>query len=352
MAHLDWYIRANLKPRHLQLLVALDDFRNVGKVAASLNITQPAVSKSLAELEKGLGVKLFERTARGVHPTIYGECLIRHARTVLTDLTHARDELMGLMSGASGSIRIGALFTAVHAFLPQAVALLKQRAPNTSVLVREGTMGSFLSELWSGELDLIVGRLPNNRSAAGLEERILSEEGVTLVAGRGHQLARRKQLHWSHLKELPWVLPPTGTLLREPVERAFERHGMPLPTNRVETLSVHLICSYLQFTNAVAFLGKDVSKHYQGIGLIDILPLELPRLLRPVGVAWSRQRPLSPTAELMLKCLEEVSPRAKFQARVGQPLAIQKAHTRRPKKNPMRLTSGKYLRTPVAAKAS
>ena len=352
MAHLDWYIRANLKPRHLQLLVALDDFRNVGKVAASLNITQPAVSKSLAELEKGMGMKLFERTARGMHPTIYGECLIRHARTVLTDLAHARDELTELMSGAAGSIQIGALSTAVHSFLPQAVALLKQRTPNTSVLVREGTMESFLSELWSGQLDLIVGRLPNNRPGVGLEEKILSEEGVTLVAGRGHPLVRRKQVHWSDLKELPWVLPPAGTLLREPVERAFERHGMPLPINRVETLSVHLICSYLQLSNAVAFVGNDVSKHYEGIGLIAVLPIELPKLQRPVGVAWSNQRALSPTAELMLKCLEEVSLRAKFDAPVGQLHAAQKAHTRRSKTTPMRLISGKYPRAGVAAKAS
>ena len=71
MPNLDWYMRASLRPRHLQLLTALDDVRHVGRVAASLNVSQPAVSKTLAELEKGLGVKLFERTARGVHPTIY-----------------------------------------------------------------------------------------------------------------------------------------------------------------------------------------------------------------------------------------------------------------------------------------
>src|SRR5687768_7587536 len=135
MARIDWYLRASLKPRHLHLVVALDDYRSVGKVAASMNITQPAVSKALSELERGLEVKLFERTARGMHPTIYGECLIRHARSVLADLTEARDELRGLMSGASGTVRIGALFTAVHSFLPPGVALLKKRSPETNVMV-------------------------------------------------------------------------------------------------------------------------------------------------------------------------------------------------------------------------
>jgi DNA-binding transcriptional LysR family regulator len=98
MAELDHYMRVNLKPKHLQLVVALDDFRNIGQVAANANVTQPAVSKALAELERGLGVRLFERTARGVRPTIYGECLVRHARSVIANLTQTRDELRALIS--------------------------------------------------------------------------------------------------------------------------------------------------------------------------------------------------------------------------------------------------------------
>jgi DNA-binding transcriptional LysR family regulator len=309
MAQLDWYLRANLRPRHLHLLVALDDFRNIGKVAASLHVTQPAVSKSLAELEKGLGIKLFERTARGVNPTAYGECLIRHARTLLTDLTQARDELRGLMSGTAGNLRIGALSTAAHSFLPHSLALLKKRSPNTNVVVNEGTMESLLPDLWSGKLDLIVGRLPSDRSVPGLEERILAEEAVTLVAGRHHPLAARRQLRWPDLAGYPWVLPPVGALLRAPLERAFELHAMPMPMNCVETLSAHLLCSYLQLTDAIAFIGKDVSRHYESLGLISILPLELPRLMRPVGVVWNRQRSPSPSAQLMIECLEQAAQR-------------------------------------------
>lgn len=303
----DSYIRAGLKPRHLHLLAALDDFRNVGKVAANANVTQPAVSKALAELERGLGVKLFERTARGIHPTVYGECLIRHARTVLDELTNARDELRGLISGASGSICIGALSTAAPALLPQSLTLLKQRSPGTTVLIREGTMESLLPELWSGKLDLIVGRLPNNGPAHGLDEKALTREAVTLVAGRHHPLTKRNRLRWADLKEFPWVLPPMGTLLREPLERAFERHAIPMPSNRVETLSVHIIRAYLQLTDAIAALAGDVSMHDQGLGLIAILPLELPKLLRPVGMTWSKERALSPSAKLMMRCLEEVA---------------------------------------------
>lgn len=307
MTQFDATIRASFKPRYLQLLVALDDFRHLGKVAASTNVTQPAISKSLAELERGLGLKLFERTARGVHPTIYGECLIRHARTTLNGLSQARDELQGLISGSSGNIRVGVLATAALALLPRSLALLKARHPGITVLVREGTMETLLTELWLGTLDLIVGRLPDKRIAQGLGEKTLMEEGVTLVAGRHHPLARKKRLLWSDLREFPWVMPPVNTLLREPLERAFERHGIPIPANRIETLSVHVIRAYLHYTDAIAALAIHVSRYYESLGLLSILPLELPKLVRPVGVTWSRQRPLAPGTQVLIQCLEEVA---------------------------------------------
>lgn len=319
MTQFDATIRSSFKPRSLQLLVALDDFRHLGKVAASTHVTQPAVSKALGDLERGLGLKLFERTARGVHPTIYGECLIRHARAMLSGLAQARDELQGLRSGSSGTIRVGVLATAALALLPHALALLKSRHPGMMVLVREGTMETMLPELWLGTLDLIVGRLPDARVAQGLNEKPLMEEAVTLVVGLHHPLARRRRLRWSDLGEFPWVLPPVNTLLREPLERAFEHHGVPLPANRIETLSVHVIRAYLHYTDAIAALAEHVSRYYESLGLLATLPLELPRLARPVGAIWSRQRPLAPATQVLIQCLEEA---ARAGARPSEPLPV------------------------------
>lgn len=307
MAQFDAYIRASFRPRQLQLLVAIDDLRNLGKVAASINVSQPAVSKALVELERGLGLKLFERTSHGMIPTIYGECLVRHARAMLTELSHARDELRGIVSGSSGNIRVGVLATAALALLPRSLALLKVHRPGITVTVREGTMETLLPELWLGNLDVIVGRLPDNCAAQGLSEKTLMEEGVRLVAGTHHPLAGRRRLRWADLREFPWVLPPVNTLLREPLERAFERYGISMPTNRVETLSVHVIRGYLHHTNAIAALAAEVSKYFKSLGLLAILPLEFPKLARPVGVVWSRQRPLSPSTQILIQCLEEAA---------------------------------------------
>jgi DNA-binding transcriptional LysR family regulator len=306
MSQLDAYIRSNLKPRHLQLLVALDDIRHLGKVAASINVSQPAVSKTLGELERGLGLRLFERTARGVIPTTYGQCLIRHARVMLGELTQARDELQGLASGGSGSIRVGVLATAALELLPRALAAFKGQQPGVFVLVREGIMEMLLPELWLGNLDLIVGRLPQG-GAQGLGEKTLMEEGVSVVTGRHHPLVRRKRLRWSDLKPYPWVLPPVNTLLREPLERLFQDHALAMPANRIETLSVHVIRAYLDYTDAIAALATDVSRYYESLGLLAILPLELPKLVRPVGIIWNRQRPVSPSTQSLMQCLEDVA---------------------------------------------
>jgi len=155
-------------------------------------VTQPAISKALAELERGLGVKLFERSARGVNPTVYGECLIRHARTMLDQLAQTRDELRGLVTGTSGKVCIGALSSTVNTLLPQSLVLLKSRSPGTNVLVRENTQEVLLPDLWNGKLDLLIGRLPAMHAARGLEEKILFSQPVRIIARRHHALTRKK----------------------------------------------------------------------------------------------------------------------------------------------------------------
>ncbi|GAB3494790.1 LysR substrate-binding domain-containing protein [Curvibacter fontanus] len=307
MAQLDWYIRANLKPRHLQLLVALDDLRHLGQVAASLNITQPAVSLALGELERGLGFKLFDRTARGVQPNVYGVCLINHAREMLRTLAKARDDLRALRSGASGKTTLGALPAMTPALVPKALLRLKQQAPLTTVEVFEGAIETLLPELRRGHVDLIVGRLPPRHQADDLAELPLFEQASTVVVGRQHPLAQRRDLSWEDLADQPWVLPPPGSLPREPLETAFQTHGLAIPSNCIETLSVHVIATYLQDAPAVGLLSLSVAKHYSDLGQLVMLPLNLPDVLRPIGLVWSRQRPLTPAATTLMRCIEEAS---------------------------------------------
>jgi len=305
MTQIDWYLQINLKARHLRLITALYDHGNLKQVAESSHVTVPAVSKALAELEKGLGLELFTRTAQGLRPTAYGECLVRHARTLLTELHQARDELKALSSGAEGKVHIGAFPAATSTLLPQAIAILKRHSPRTNVQVTGGTAQTLLPELWQGRVDLVVGRLPLRTAADGFEEKELLDDPVQLITRRQHPLTRRKRLKWADLQPYPWVLPPAGTILRAPLERTLEEHGVALPNNYVETLSTHLARSYLLVTDAIAVMADATVA--DASDSLAVLPLGFPHLMRPRGVLWNRNRGLTPGAGLMIECLEEAA---------------------------------------------
>ncbi len=310
MAQIDRFFRAHLKPRHLQLLVTLDELRNLGKAAKALHVSQPAVSLALGELERGLGVRLFERTARGVNPTVYGECLIRQAGSMQSSLNQTRDELRALMSGAAGRCSVGALPAMTPALVPKALALLKQTAPTTTVSLHEGTMDVLLPALRRGALDFIVGRLHSDTLVDdGLAEKALFDGTSALVVRTGHPLARRRRVDWRELGEFAWILPPVGSLPREPLDLAFHQHGAGLPSNTVETLSTHVILAYLQSTDAIGLLSRVAAQHYNDLKLLSVLPLELPHVLRPIGLTWRRGTSLSPAAQQFMRAIEETSAR-------------------------------------------
>lgn len=307
MSGSDWYLNINLKARQLRLLVTLDTYRNLTQAADVTHVTLSAVSKALAELERGLGFSLFSRTAQGLVPTPYGECLIRHARSVLATLQQARDELKALSSGTEGKVRIGMLPASASVLLPQALLLLKQRSPGTNATVVEGTTATLLPELWQGRLDLIVGRLPRPDMLGSFEGKELLDEPVLLVTGPHHPLARRKALKWADLRAYPWVLPPLGSMLRDPLERALEAHDVPLSDNYIETLSLSVARTQLLGSDFISVMaGSHASDPAQPL---HVLPLTLPRLLRPAGYLWNRDRGLTPSARAMASCLETAAER-------------------------------------------
>jgi DNA-binding transcriptional LysR family regulator len=142
MSDIDRVLRSNLKLRHLQLVVALDEFRHLGRASEFLSLTQPAVSKSLAEIERMFGLDLFVRSTRGTEPTPYGATVVRFARSVLADFGRTRDEIAAVASGAAGRVSVGAMVVATPGLLSRAVGLLKARSIQTTVSIEEGDLAA------------------------------------------------------------------------------------------------------------------------------------------------------------------------------------------------------------------
>ena len=294
--------------RHLQLLIALDEHRNLARVSERFNVTPPAISKSLREIEEELDAQLFDRGPRGVAPTVLGACMIRHARTVIAELANASTELRALKSGLLGNVSLGVLPAAAPLLAPLGIARLKERAPFVTVLLREGTIDAVLPDLHVGKLDIMVGTIPWSHLASGLAiELLYDDETMVVVARIGHPLARHRSVRLGQLLDYPWIIPPAGTSVGESFRQLMVRRRIEVPRNRVESGSIVANKTLIQRTDAVGFFTRQIAELYAEQKVVAVLGVKLAPVAGAVGMMWVKDRPLSPSAQLMLTSLREVA---------------------------------------------
>ncbi|MBN3792216.1 LysR family transcriptional regulator, partial [Burkholderia sp. Ac-20353] len=183
-----WGFRTRLKTRQLLLVVALADEGGIHRAAAALNITQPAASKLLRELEETIGAVLFERLPRGMRPTLYGDALIRHARAALGSLDQAREELAALKAGHLGHVAVGAITSPGLRLVPPAVAAVKGTHAGVHVSIEIDTSNVLLERLAQDKLDIVLGRLSAEHDKLHLRYEPLTGEPVAAVVRPGHPL--------------------------------------------------------------------------------------------------------------------------------------------------------------------
>lgn len=301
-------IRSQLKLRQLAFLVRLDEERCLARAAACMGLAQPAASKLLRQIESSLGVKLFERHARGVEPTDYGDILIRHARMAVSALELAREEIAGLKSGLSGKTAIGTIANPASILLPAAIKRMKQRYPGILVSVELDASRQLVERLLQGHLDLVVARVLDPPLANGLVyEPLAAEEPHAIIASARHPLAARKGLQLEDLIDQPWILPPSGSLVRERLLALCAQRGWSLPTNVVEAVALPVITSLLQHSEMVVALPEEVVLPYCRAGILSVLVRNLPLGVGAFGLITRRNHTLSSGAQLMLNTLREVA---------------------------------------------
>ncbi|WP_454766078.1 LysR substrate-binding domain-containing protein [Cupriavidus campinensis] len=303
MAHIDRALRSNIKLRHLQLLVALDEFRHLGRTAEFLAVSQPAVSKVLAEVEKMLGMTLFSRSTRGTAPTPAGESMVRFARSVLAQYEVTRDEIEAVASGAAGRVRVGSMGAALPVLLARAVARLKAHSPRATVLIEEGDLTHLLPRLRLSELDVIVGRLEPAYAAPDLVTEPLYEEPMVAIVAAGHPLADQRTPGWADLAAMPCVLPPPWASLRVKIEQAFFRHGQQPPADVMESSSYLAVTTFVAQRGAAGFVARSVGRQLEAEGRFHVLPLDVEVDLPPVGLIRLRERRQAPSVDQLIDSL-------------------------------------------------
>jgi DNA-binding transcriptional LysR family regulator len=305
----DRFVRSHLKTRQLVLLVELGRHGSILHAAQAANLTQPAASKLLADLEHALGVKLFDRLPRGVAPTWYGEVMIRRAGAALAELDAGHQEVMELLSGLSGRVAVGAVLTPSTTLLPAAVVALKALQPRVHVVITVDTSRILTQHLQSGELDLVIGRVLDSESAAQFSFEPLTDEPHSLIARAGHPLAGRADLSLQELARQSWILPPGGSILRDRLTSLFLSAGLDQPQQAVETLSLPVVTSLLVRSDMVVALPEELVRPYLEAGLLTVLPFDLRLRMDAYGIVTRRGHQLSPGADLMLTCLREEAAR-------------------------------------------
>jgi DNA-binding transcriptional LysR family regulator len=303
----DRFVRSYLKMRHMVLLAELGRHGSIMHAAEAANMTQPAASKLLGELEYALGVQLFERLPRGVSPTAYGAVLIRRAGAALAEMDAAHQEVTELISGMRGSVAIGSVLTPSASLVPQAVTLLKARHARVQVAISVETSKLLVARLRAGELDIVVGRILDADAGAELQFEPVTDEPHSLIVRAGHPFVGRRALRLEELAQQCWILPPEGSILRERISAAFLAKGVEQPVETVSTMALPTITSLLVGSDMVAPLPQELVRPYLDSGVLAVLPYELGLRMDLYGIITRKQHQLSPGAEAMVAALREVA---------------------------------------------
>lgn len=267
-------------------------------------MSQPAATKLLQQAEEALGAKLFTRLARGMEPTATGEVLIRFARQSLVDFAFAREQAAALRAGLRGRLRLGSVPGALPQLLAPALAEYKAAHRGVAVSLLVETSDVMLALLERGEADLVLGRPTEGHSEEELEIQPLLGEAQVAVVRRGHPLLARRKVPLEELVRWPWVLQPPGAPQRSRFESALREAGLHARLDITETASTVATTVLLEASDMAAVMPASLAAHYARLGVLEVLPVDLPLQVPSIHLITRRHRVLSPAAAGFVEVLK------------------------------------------------
>lgn len=301
-------LTAHLTLRHLRMVVAIVEEGNLVRAARRLNMTQSAVTKALQEVEALTKAHLFDRTNRGVVPTLFGDTLAEHARLMLVQLQNAEEHLADLRDGTGGRVAVGTLLSASAELLPTAIVRLRRERPKLVIKVVEGTNDVLIPALRAAEIDLFIGRLSSKRTATpDLKQEVLTTDFACVVVRRGHPLAGRESISLAELKRWEWILPPPETNMRQQIDIAFLEEGLDPPPHVVDSVSLLTNRKLLLAGDYLGVFPAQLAQQEASIGGLVILPVSLRATAGPIGITTRANMRLSPAADVFLQTLRDVA---------------------------------------------
>ncbi len=287
---------------HLRVFRSVLEHNSLTAAARALRISQPAVSKQLADLEHALGVKLVERGTRGIRLTAAGELLGQHARRLFNEEEAAEAALRGLLGLELGQLSIGASTTIGNYMVPPLFGELNRAHPGLGLRLNIANTAAIQEQLLAGQLDL--GLIEGRVTAKGLEAEVFAHDELVLIVAPAHPLTRKlgREISRRTIPELPFIMREPGSGTRDVIEQVFAEHGL-------EIEPVMSLGSTEAVKNAVAAgLGVSVVSRLTvelelTSGRLDILSLSDLRFARELRLLRLPGKHLSPAALEFLRLL-------------------------------------------------
>ncbi|MER0239173.1 LysR substrate-binding domain-containing protein [Fulvimarina sp. MAC8] len=296
-----------LRLRHLRCFVETARRGSLNAAAEALNVSQPAASKTIRELEDILGVHLFDRSGRRLVLTEAGLVFQRHAGTALADLERAQT-LVRENTAKRRKLSVGVLPTASTQLFPAAAEAFRARFPDCTLRISTGPNWLLLSQLREGELDLVVGRMPPQGLAQGLDFHRLYWERVVPIVRPGHPLAGTE---WapSDLQRFPLMLPPGGAVIAPAVRSYLQSLGIGEAIASYDNVSQAFGIRTVQISDTIWFISEGVVRTELDRGELAVLPVRDELLGGPVGLSRRRNSRRDEAADALCKEIAEVAAR-------------------------------------------
>jgi DNA-binding transcriptional LysR family regulator len=295
-----------LRLRHLTCFVVVAQERTLARAAQRLHLSQPAVSKTLAELEALAGRRLVERGRAGAQLTQAGEQFLRYA----VDVTQAMESAAGALTRngtpPAPAAAVGALPTVACGPLAQAIARLLRRRPHAGICVRTASNPELLAALRAGEVDFAVGRMAEPAMMQGVSFELLYAESLAVVVRPRHPLAGQT-LSPLALLDYPLVIPGAGTAPRHNAEAFFQAHGIALPPGCTQTQSVSAARALTLLSDAVWITPQHAVQLDIDSGWLCGLGVPVPGGAEPVGLLRRSEAIRNDLAEQLMDILRELS---------------------------------------------
>jgi DNA-binding transcriptional LysR family regulator len=308
-------IGRRMKLQHLHVLMTAIEAGSMGKAARRLNISQPAISRSIAELEHALGVRLLDRHRQGIEPTEYGRALLDCGLAVFDDLRQGVKNIEFLADPTIGEVRIGCNPLLVANFVPAVVDRFSRRYPRVVLHLVAGGNDMLHRELIERNVDLLIARKFGSIADEQFGVETLYNDSYVIAAGVQNPWARRRRIELAELVSESWVLPPPGSVTGSVAMEAFRASGLAHPQVTVVTISPDARIRLLATGRFLTIFPASALKFLSTRSEIRLLPVELPTASVPTGIVTLKNRTPSPVSKLFIE----------YARQVAKPLAMEKS---------------------------